>query len=88
MRRVLNLRPPRRMTRKILEMLPGLDALSADIRSLTPTFAAEAREAGLPVLTYTCNTPHRVDRALEAGVTAIMSDRPGWLGTRLGGASR
>jgi glycerophosphoryl diester phosphodiesterase len=87
-RRVLNLRPPRTMTKTVRGVLPLVHALSADIRSLTPRFAAEARDEGCPVVTYTCNTPRRVDRALDAGVTGIMSDRPGWLREQLGREGR
>ncbi len=38
-----------------------------------------ARERGLRVLTYTCNTPRQVDKALALGLDAVLSDRPGWL---------
>jgi len=77
--RVLNLRPPRRLTPALSRRLRSLFALCADVRSLTPGFAAAVHRANRPLLTYTCNTRTTVERALAAGVTGIISDRPGWL---------
>jgi glycerophosphoryl diester phosphodiesterase len=82
-RRVLNLRPPRRISRRLRELLPRLSALSADVRTLTPSFGTAVRAAGLPLFCYTCNTAERVERALRAGVRAVMSDRPAWLAEQL-----
>jgi len=78
-RRVLNLTPPRRISRRLREFLPMLSAVSADVRTLTPSFGTAVRAAGLPLFCYTCNTAERVGRALRAGVHAVMSDRPAWL---------
>jgi glycerophosphoryl diester phosphodiesterase len=82
-RRVLNLRPPRRPGRALRELIPTLSAVSADVRSLTPGFADAVRELGRPLYAYTCNTPSRVERALAAKVLGVMSDRPEWLARRL-----
>jgi len=82
-RRVLNLRPPRRPGRALRELIPTLAALSADIRSLTPGFADAVRAEGRPLYAYTCNTPGHVARALAAKVVGVMSDRPEWLAGRL-----
>lgn len=82
-RRVLNLKPPRRISRRLRELLPRLSALSADVRTLTPSFGTAVRAAGLPLFCYTCNTAERVERALRAGVRAVMSDRPAWLAEQL-----
>ena len=35
--------------------------------------------AGKPLFVYTCNTSRKVDLALAAGASGVMSDRPGWL---------
>ena len=35
--------------------------------------------AGRALFVYTCNTPRNVRRALAAGATGVISDRPGWL---------
>ncbi len=78
-RLVLNLDPPPRMTAALRARLHGLDALSVDVRRLTPRFAAAVSDAGLPLYTYTCNTDRSVERSLAAGARGILSDRPGWL---------
>jgi glycerophosphoryl diester phosphodiesterase len=77
--RVLNLRPPRRLTAALSRRLPDLFALCADIRMLTPAFARALHRAKRPLLTYTCNTKMAVERALNAGAAGVISDRPGWL---------
>jgi glycerophosphoryl diester phosphodiesterase len=57
----------------------GLAALSFDVRELTaPTMRALRRE-GAPLFVFTCNRLAEVERALEAGARAVMSDRPAWL---------
>ena len=76
---VLNLDPPRRLGPRLRESLSWLHGLSADVRGLTPGFGAELRAAGRPLYVYTCNTERAVARALAAGASGIMSDRPGWL---------
>lgn len=84
LRRVLNLEPPRVLREPLRERLSSLFALSADVRTLTPGFAAAVRGAGKPLLAYTCNTTRRLRQALRAGVIGVMSDRPGWLAAKLG----
>ncbi len=79
--RVLNLEAPRRPTAALSRALAWLDALSVDVRTLSPAIVEAAHAAGRPVLTYTCNTPRAVRRALAARVDAVMADRPGWLRT-------
>jgi len=56
-----------------------LAALCVDVRRLTAAFVNHAHRRGLPVLSYTCNSPRTVKRALGAGVDALISDRPAWL---------
>ncbi len=77
--RVLNLRPPRRPGVGLSRRMERLTAISADARSLTPAFGKSVRERGLALFVYTCNSPAKVDLALAAGATGIMSDRPAWL---------
>jgi len=83
LRRVLNLRPPRRAGKRLLALLDSLHAVSADVRRLTPAFGAALREADCPLLVFTCNTPGAIARARAAGAAGIMSDRPGWLRERI-----
>lgn len=87
-RAVLNLSAPRRPTASFRRQVERWHALSFDVRTLTPAAAAAVRELGKPVLTWTCNTPRRVRRALDCGADAIMSDRPDWLGRYLSAVSR
>lgn len=63
--------------------LSGLAALSVDVRGLTPALGAAADDAGIPLLTYTCNGERELERALAGGVVGIMSDRPDWLAESL-----
>lgn len=84
MARVLNLKPPRRLGPALARRLGSLGALSADVRTLTPRFGTAVRRRGLPLLAFTCNTPRRIDLAVDAGATGIMTDRPERLVARLG----
>jgi glycerophosphoryl diester phosphodiesterase len=77
--RVLNLRSPTRLGPALARRLRRSFAFCADIRTLTPGFAAAVRRARRPLLTYTCNTRPAVERALACGVAGIISDRPRWL---------
>jgi glycerophosphoryl diester phosphodiesterase len=81
--RVLNLRPPRRLDERLRGALPELAALSVDVRGLTPAFGHEVVDAGCPLWAWTCNTEKTVDRALDAGAAAVISDRPAWLAAYL-----
>jgi glycerophosphoryl diester phosphodiesterase len=83
MARVLNVKPPSRLDDRMRAILPTLAALSVDVRGLTPAFGQEVGEAGCPLWAWTCNTARTVDRALEAGAAAVISDRPAWLAAYL-----
>jgi len=86
--RVLNLRPGPRLGTRLARRLDRLDALSVDVRTLTPGFGRAVRRSGSALLVFTCNTPRTVERARLAEATGIMTDRPDWLRERLarGGA--
>jgi glycerophosphoryl diester phosphodiesterase len=77
--RVLNLKPPPRLTAAIGKRLAAGEAISADVRTLTPSFADGVRRAGRPLYVYTCNTVPRAALARAVGATGVMTDRPGWL---------
>ena len=83
LRRVLNVRPLPVLTRGLRARLSSLWALSADVRTLTPGYAAAVHRAGCRLLVFTCNTPVTVRHAVDAGAKGLMSDRPGWLVDRL-----
>jgi len=78
-RAVLNLKPPRRLTKTLADRLDGLYALSADVRTLTHAFAVALQVWNKPLYVYTCNTRQSAIRALDAGAAGVMSDRPAWL---------
>lgn len=61
----------------------GLAALSFDVRALTPDTMAALRRDGSALYVYTCNRREDVERAVEAGAVAVMSDRPAWLSANL-----
>ncbi len=77
--RVLNVRPTPRLRRELRERTKTLFALAADIRRLTPAFAAAVIRSGCPLFAFTCNRRGRVEQALRAGASGIISDRPAWL---------
>ena len=83
LRPVLNLKPPPRLTPTVRKRLASLHALSADVRTLTGTFADGVRRAGRPLFVFTCNTPGNVERALAVRPAGVMSDRPGWLADQI-----
>jgi glycerophosphoryl diester phosphodiesterase len=58
------------------EHLWGIDV---QIGKLDATIVKTARQRNLRVLTYTCNQPDQVAKALSLGVDGIISDRPSWL---------
>ena len=62
--------------------LAHLWAVDEQIGRLSGNLVRQAREAGLKVFTYTCNTVRQVRKALDLGVDAILTDRPGWLSSR------
>ena len=80
--RVLNVRP----------IMPGLNAkcreakpqvICGDVRSLTRRFGQRVRRNGYRLWSFTINRPVTLDRALDAGATAIISDRCDWLAEQL-----
>ena len=78
-RAVLNLKAPRRLSDSLRRRLRTLFALSVDVRTVSRPLVRAVHEIGKPVLVFTCNTPGTVNRALDSGADAIMSDRPAWL---------
>ncbi len=56
-----------------------LHGLCLPVSKLSKSFMDKAEKGGYRVLTYTCNTPEQVKKALEARADVIMTDKPGWL---------
>jgi len=80
---VLNVRALDARFSKLRKHLDGLQAVSVNVRGVTNRLGTALAEHGLPLLVFTCNTPARVRKALEAGAATVMSDRPGWLRQQL-----
>jgi len=56
-----------------------LHGLCLPVSKLSKSFMDKAEKGKYRILTYSCNTPKQVEKALEAGANVIMTDRPGWL---------
>jgi glycerophosphoryl diester phosphodiesterase len=54
-------------------------AIDARINRLSKPLVRWAKDRRLKMFTYTCNSPRQVKKAIQLGVDAIISDRPGWL---------
>ena len=59
-------------------------AIDVHISKLTPPMVQKARSRDLQIMSYTCNGPRQVAKAMRLGIDAIITDRPGWLTQRLG----
>ncbi len=59
-------------------------AIDVQIGKLTAPLVQSARSLGLSIMSYTCNGPRQVAKAVKLGIDAIISDRPGWLTKQLG----
>jgi len=68
---------------ELADEIGHLSALCVNIKILEPDFVAFAHGRSLPVLTFTCNDPAQVDRAIACGVDAILTDDPAWLARHL-----
>lgn len=76
-RYVLNIEDPSSLpAERELKRLP-LFGCTLPVRRLTAAVGRNLRRRGLVVMTYACNRPHQVRRALAAGADVIMSDVPG-----------
>ncbi len=78
-RYVLNVTNPRARLRRAPHQWCFLYARCIAVRKLGRSFVEKTHDAGQRVMTYACNIPAQVNKALALGVDVIMSDRPGWL---------
>ena len=53
------------------------------ISQLTPQFVEDAHKLNKRIFTYSCNVPRQLDKAINLGVDAILTDNPGWLVKKL-----
>ena len=80
---ILNVRAVDARVRGLRRWFDTVDGISVNVRGVTPRLGDAIAAANLPLLVFTCNTAHRVRRAVAAGAATIMSDRPGWLRQQL-----
>ena len=59
---------------------PGyLFAFCVPIKNLTKNFTEYAHQKGQRIMTYSCNAPEEIAKALNLGTDVIMTDKPGRL---------
>ena len=63
----------------------GCQAINANWRRLTPSWAAAIKEAGLALVVWTCNVPAEARRLVALGVDAVITDAPDLLVPAIGG---
>jgi glycerophosphoryl diester phosphodiesterase len=56
-----------------------ISGLCLPVNKLSKSFIDKAQKNGYLVLTYTCNDPEQLKKAMETGADVIMTDKPGWL---------
>ena len=88
-RTVLNMRGPAEGPGGLPEGFESFFAVCMNHRRLDVSFIEAAHRLQKPVLAYTVNEAVDADRLMEAGVDALISDKPAWLLELLGrGASQ
>jgi glycerophosphoryl diester phosphodiesterase len=81
---ILNLHEPLSDIEKSPTAPDRLSGFCIAIRKLTKDFVDEAHRRDKPVMTYSCNVPKQVRKALELNADVCMTDKPGWLADYLG----
>ncbi len=84
-RYVLNIENPSAALADQDELREHLYACCASVSRLERPIVDAWRKAGHTAMTYSCNTPGDVDRAMQIGCDVVMTDRPGWMVGFLGG---
>jgi glycerophosphoryl diester phosphodiesterase len=74
---VLNIEFPVLTEENLLMAMNSLCGFCLAFRRLTPEFISWSHHLGKNVLTYSCNTPGRIQLAFELKVDVIMTDSPG-----------
>lgn len=83
---VLNVHAPPDFVKEKLPRRAGLAACCLPVRHLTPSFSSRIHRRGLMVMTYACNLPYQVRRALTCKADVIMTNDPRWLAEHLHGS--
>ncbi|MDX1762876.1 MAG: glycerophosphodiester phosphodiesterase family protein [bacterium] len=76
---VLNLPADPRLDREGAALWRALYGFCLPIGKLSRGFVTAAHERGQKVMTYSCNRPYQLRKALNFGVDTIMTDDPRWL---------
>jgi glycerophosphoryl diester phosphodiesterase len=76
---VLNCDDPRANSTDANDAANHLYAYCASINRLDQDLVGQWHAAGKRVMTYSCNTPGDVSRAMDIGCDVIMTDRPAWI---------
>jgi glycerophosphoryl diester phosphodiesterase len=76
---ILNLHEPLSDIDKCPTPPDRLAGFCIEIRKLTKDFVDEAHRRDKPVMTYSCNVPIQIRKALELNADVCMTDKPGWL---------
>lgn len=84
-RYVLNTENPSAALADPDELRERLYACCASVSRLERPIVDAWHKAGHAAMTYSCNTPGDVDRAIQIGCDVAMTDRPGWMVRYLGG---
>lgn len=61
----------------------GLEGIDVNAKLVTPETMAKAKKLGLDVWCWTVDKPEDAKRVAELGVSAITTNRPGWLREQL-----
>ncbi len=85
---VLNLKKPNKVMNAHQTTAPSFNrhlyGYCISINGLNRPFAQFVQSKSQKLMTYTCNTPRQVEKALAVGIDVIITDNPGWLTAFLG----
>ncbi len=76
---ILNLRGPLSDIEKCPTAPDRLSGFCIVIKKLTKDFVDDAHRWDKPVMTYSCNIPKQIQKALELNADVCLTDKPGWL---------
>ena len=74
---VLNIEHPVINSENLIVDMKRICGFCLAIKKVTPYFIAWCHQFGKKVMTYSCNTPKRMRRAVDMKIDVIMTDAPG-----------